>query len=613
MKTKRMENSKSGLSFVLSTPVVDRSGDRVKQNWNLSDFQKNPIALFGHMHDKIIGTWDLAVKEGKLVGDLILARPGTSPLVDEVRSLIEQDILKATSIGFSSDKVKENEFGGYDLDDNMLYEVSVVAVGANQEALRKSLKPFLSEKELDSVCTVDGCSRVKSFEDQKRESKKSTNIKKGFSMKTLSERIKELQDEIVASKDIIKGIAENEEATDEQNETMLAATGTVQVLEKRLTDLTAAEQAIASTVKEKQQVTKVEKSREKGELATRLFVAIAKAHVSGKSVVEEASDTYSADKDVVKFAKAVTAPADTGTTGWATELVQTGYGEFLDLLYPETVYGKVGAKMLYFGKNGSLIVPSWAARGNLAGSFVAEGAPIPVRQGQFTSKTLTPKKMAVISTFTREILTKSVPAVEQLVKTAIIRDTANAIDTAFLDATAGSTTRPAGLLDPTETGAANIVASTGATVSAILEDVKGVFGRLTAAQMGQSGVWLMNPITVLGLATKQISTGQFAFAEVNQGTFAGMPIVVSTNVPTTNVFFVDDVALTKASDIAPEFTTSNQATLVMDTAPVAIDAVSTEAVRSMFQTDTIALRFILGLDWAIQRQGGVQCLTGVAW
>ena len=613
MKTKRMENSKSGLSFVLSTPVVDRSGDRVKQNWNLSDFQKNPIALFGHMHDKIVGTWDLAVKEGKLVGDLIIAKAGTSPLVDEVRSLIEQDILKATSIGFSSDKVKENEFGGYDLDDNTLYEVSVVAVGANQEALRKSLKPFLSEKELDSVCTVDGCSRVKSFEDQKRERTKNIqNIKKGYTMKTLAERIKDLQDEITASKDLIKSIAEDESATEEQNETMLAATGTVQSLEKKLADLTAAEKAIASTVKEKQQVTKVEKNREKGELATKLFVSIAKAHVSGKSIVDEAKDTYTSDKEVINFAKAVSNPADTTTAGWAAELVQTGYGEFLEMLYPETVYGRVGAKMLYFGKNGSLIVPSWAQRGDLPGSFVAEGAPIPVKQGQFTSKTLTPKKMGVITTFTREILTKSVPAVEQLVRTAIIRDTANAIDGAFLDNNAGSAIRPAGLLDPTETGAANIVASVGSTVSDILADVKGVFGRLTAEQMGQAGVWLMNPITVLGLSTKQIATGQFAFSEVNGGTFAGKQIVSSTNVPADTVFFIDNMGLTKASDIAPEFTVSNQATLVMGDPADSIDGTS-DPVRSLYQTDTVGLRFILGLDWAIQRQGGIQALTGVTW
>ncbi len=123
-------------------------------------------------------------------------------------------------------------------------------------------------------------------------------------------------------------------------------------------------------------------------------------------------------------------------------------------------------------------------------------------------------------------------------------------------------------------------------------------------------------MTVLGLATKQIGTGQFAFAEVNGGTFAGHPIVSSTNVPAGIVMFIDSMALAKASDIAPEFTVSNQATLVMaDPADEVVDASGTagKPVRSLYQTDTVGLRFILGLDWSVQRASGIQILTAVAW
>ncbi len=392
----------------------------------------------------------------------------------------------------------------------------------------------------------------------------------------------------------------------------------VQGLEKKLEGLTAAETAIATQVKEtkKPVVTAVKTVRAKGDLVTKMFVSVAKAHVDGTSIVEAAEKTYGSDKEVVKFVKGATIPADTTTTGWAAELVEAGYGEFLNLLYPETIYGRVGADMLYFGKYGSLIIPSWKSADKLAGSFVAEGAPIPVKQGEFQSKTLTPKKMGVITTFTREILTKSTPAIEQLVRTAIINDTANAIDNAFMDNAAGSAIRPAGLQNAVATGAANIVASTGATVTDILADVKGVFGRLTAVQLGRSGQWVMNPMTVLGLATKQIGTGQFAFAEVNGGTFAGHPIVSSTNVPAGIVMFIDSMALAKASDIAPEFTVSNQATLVMaDPADEVVDASGTagKPVRSLYQTDTVGLRFILGLDWSVQRASGIQILTAVAW
>jgi len=614
-----------GVKFIMSTPTVDRVGDRVLPDWDISDFLKNPVCLFAHDHDEIVGRWADVKMEGKnLVGTLHFADSGTSSLIDTIRSLVMQGILKAVSIGFSSGEVIANDFGGYDLKQNMLLECSLVAVPANQDALRKSLSPILSSTEVDKLCTVNGCSLSKSLGEKSdvivNTNKTTQTYKKGIKMKTLSDRIKELQTQINAKKDAVKTIAEKEDATDAELEIMTGHTAEIEDLEKKLDQFERAEKAVATTVKEqtKPVAKELEKKadRSKGELATKLFVSIAKAHVAGTSPADMAKETYGEDKEVMAFVKAASNPADTTTAGWAAELVQQGYGEFLETLYPATVYGRVAGKPLYFGKYGSLIIPAFADASNISGEFVAEGAPIPVKQGAFTSKTLTPKKLGVITTFTREILTKSTPAVEVLVRNAIVQDTAQAIDAAFLDDQPVSNIRPAGLQNPTSTGAANIVASTGATVSDILGDVKGVFSRLANVQLGQSGVWLMNPTTVLGLSTKQIATGQFAFEDVRNGSFAGHGIVSSTNVPNDVVFFVDNMALVKGSDIAPEFTVSNQATLVMDTEPDQIvdgGAVTTQNVRSMYQTDSVGLRFVLGLDWAIIRQGGCQVLTGVAW
>ncbi len=626
MKTynKRLNNNattttSNGIRFVMSDDSVDRVGDRVDQkSWKLDDFKANSIALFNHNHDAIIGVWkDVQVLGNELVGTLTLAEKGTSPLVDEVSALISQGILKSVSIGFSAGKVKQNSYDGYDLSDCSLLECSVVAIPANQNALRKSLSKHLSSSELDSICSVSGTCGSKSTGDSNsvNADTQTTIIQKEFKMKTLAERIKELQDNITAKRDAIKTIAENEEATDADMEIMTGHTADVEDLEKKLDQFERAEKAVA--VKAKDEVVKsiAKKSKtEKGDLATKLFVSIAKAHVAGVSPMEMAEKTYGGDKDVMNFVKATSIPADTTTTGWATELVEDGYGAFLDTLYPATVYGRVAGTPLFFGKYGSIIIPSFSAASNINGEFVAEGAPIPVKQGVFETQTLTPKKLGVITTFTREILTKSTPAVEMLVRNAIIMDTSKAIDAAFLDNAAVSAIRPAGLQNATATGAGNINASVGATVSDILNDVKGVFSRLEAVQLGQKGVWVMNPTTVLGLSTKQIATGQFAFSTIENGSFAGHPIVSSTNVPAGVVFYVDDQALVKGSDIAPEFTVSNQATLVMDTVAEPIvtgGAVTTQDVRSMYQTDTTALRFVLGLDWAIIRVGGVQVLTGV--
>ena len=109
--------------------------------------------------------------------------------------------------------------------------------------------------------------------------------------------------------------------------------------------------------------------------------------------------------------RAATAPAMTTQTGWAAELVQQLVTDFMAVLYPKAVYPRLAALglSLSFGSNGRIIIPTRATTPTIAGSFVGEGLPIPVRQGLFTSQTLTPKKMAVITTWTREISDHSVP------------------------------------------------------------------------------------------------------------------------------------------------------------------------------------------------------------
>ncbi len=91
-----------GLDFVLSDETVDRYGDIIlADGWDLRNFKKNPIALFGHSSGFPIGTWaDLRIDGKRLVGRLVLAAKGTSQRIDELISLVEQGILRAVSVGF---------------------------------------------------------------------------------------------------------------------------------------------------------------------------------------------------------------------------------------------------------------------------------------------------------------------------------------------------------------------------------------------------------------------------------------------------------------------------------------------------------------------------------
>ena len=102
---------------------------------------------------------------------------------------------------------------------------------------------------------------------------------------------------------------------------------------------------------------------------------------------------------------------------------------------------------LSFGRAGKIIIPTRSLTPSIAGSFVGEGLPIPVRQGAFTSQTLVPKKMAVITVWTSELDEHSMPAIEGILRDAIQTDTGISIDVVLLDANPATAVRPAGIMN----------------------------------------------------------------------------------------------------------------------------------------------------------------------
>jgi HK97 family phage prohead protease len=124
--------------FVMSDESVDRVGDVIRaKGWDLEDFQKNPVALWGHDHAKPIGVWEnVAVVGRKLIGNLRLAKKGTSPEIDTIRSLVEQRILKSVSVGFQPlEAVPLKNKSGLEYLSQKLHECSLVSVPANANAL----------------------------------------------------------------------------------------------------------------------------------------------------------------------------------------------------------------------------------------------------------------------------------------------------------------------------------------------------------------------------------------------------------------------------------------------------------------------------------------------
>lgn len=603
--------------FVVSTEGMNRKGFRIDQSgWDLSHFLANPIALWMHDPEQPIGTWsDVKVQGGRLMARLNLAAKGTSEFIDGLRSLMEQGILKATSVGLRVvDYVEDKKTKELTVTKAELREISVVTVPADPGALRalQTLSDDVRDRILSSKSVTSG--KTAGFHPP---------TTKGTRQMSLAERIRAMEAELAEARNTITELTDLEELSDAQSESLAEATEKAESLSARVTSLKRAEAALASGAKSAKSsaggtgktFAQAKRTHQKAELLFRASYVIAKAHVSNRSLNEIILAEFGGDKELEAVTLAASNPALTTVQGWAAELVETQVGEFMDLLAPESIWARLVGLRVTFDRNGGLRLPGRAARG-LGGAFVGEGAPIPVKAAALTSVLLSPFKMAVITTMTRELAQRSAPAAEPLFRQMLIEDTAVAIDAAFLDATAASATRPAGL-QVLGTGSA----SAGATVPFIMTDLKGMAGGMMTAGAGRRPVWVMDDLRKLGLMTALSTTEDTRpFAdEVRGGNLLGYPIVNSISAPDDVVFLVDQAELAQGYGDSPVIDMSNQATLHMeDTSPQPIGTVGTPNVvaaptRSLFQTDSLGLRLVWDISWAVRRAGAVQFRTGVAW
>jgi HK97 family phage major capsid protein/HK97 family phage prohead protease len=638
-EAKALQSVDGGIEYVLSDDTVDRYGDVIEaQGWQLAAFRRNPIALFGHDQAAPIGTWDkIRIEGGKLVARLNLAARGTSQRIDEIISLIEQGILRAVSVGFKPLASEPRENGrGVQYTRQELLECSVVSVPANPSAVQLAKSLNISAETMAEVFGEPAEKTATVRRTAGVTATKATPARGTTKMSNISQRIEETQGRLVAYQDELRSHLDTigDEPNEDQNAVTKSLNDKIGDTEESLANLVEAEKRLGTVAVERAPAA-VEgrkpyaipaKKVEPIDYVFRAFTAKLVSHVHNTPLVDTMKSLYGEDvttkavMDAVVVNKAATAPADTVTSGWASQLVQTAIGDFFDLLLPQSVYPGLSARggRYTFGRNGTISLPTRSATPTVAGSFVGEGAPIPVRQAGFSSVTLTPKKMAVITTMTREITERSTPAIEQLLRNAIQEDTAVAIDSVLLDANAATTIRPAGLRNGITTAAG----TAGGGIAAVVADLKGMLGSLNTATSGnlRQPTFLMNPAQALALSLTQNAGGDFPFAqEISQNRFQGYGVIQSTTVPAAVVILLDAADFFSATGDEPRFDVSDQAVLHMeDTTPVQIGTagspnVVAAPVRSMFQTDSLALRMILPMAWAMRRSGVIVERTAVTW
>ena len=518
-------DSVNGMEYVLSDETPDRMGDVISATgWDVGHFTRNPIALFNHRADFPIGKWsELRVEDGALRGRLTLAPKGTSDRIDEIRRLIDAGILRAVSVGFrpsAYEPIKDADGHqlGYRFTKQELLETSLVSVPANPNALQvaKSLK--ISPATIDLVFAGQGrkgaVSRWRGSPGG--QARRKTDNDKGTTMSPLAQRIKDAELRLVALKDQLRTHFEkidDTNVTDAQLEATTELNGRIDQEERGLAALRDSERHLAETSDSGGRsvaiiTTRTTETNGRDSTAFRPFSVTAKkvepleylvragtvalfSHLRRKPLDEVRQELYGDDEAtrvVMAWAmRGATAPAMTTVTGWAAELVQQIVVDFMQSLMPKSVFPRLSAMGLglTFGRFGRVIIPTRALTPTIAGSFVGEGQPIPVRQGAFTSQTLTPKKMAVITSWTREIDETSQPAIEGLLRNAVQEDTAVSLDSVLLDANPATVIRPAGIFN----GVAPLTPTTGGGFAALVGDIKQVSGALLTATRGN----LRNP------------------------------------------------------------------------------------------------------------------------
>jgi hypothetical protein len=144
------------VDVIASTDTLDGHGDIVEQSFDLKRYKKNPVVLFLHNQFGFldgarpedflpIGRGEnVKVAGGQLEARIHFASEKASPLAERIFHQFKEGSLNAVSIGFKPGKVTRTENADtgkvtYRLANNELFEISVVPIPSNPDAVAKAL------------------------------------------------------------------------------------------------------------------------------------------------------------------------------------------------------------------------------------------------------------------------------------------------------------------------------------------------------------------------------------------------------------------------------------------------------------------------------------------
>ena len=568
---------------IATTPKTDRDGDIVMPEGAV--FELPLPLLFNHDPNQPIGHVIEATATKAGVEIVAKVAKDATAKIAEIWQLIKSGLVGGFSVGFRALEAEPIETG-FKFNKWQWLELSAVTIPANTEAAIQVVKSVSINTEVTPAMTI-------------------------------SEQIQQFQAkraEVLAGMDAL--ITKGTTLSQDEDAQYKAAEAEIAAIDQHLDRLKAAEarQAMAAKPVAGSHIT-VEDNAPKGTDFVRYTKSLALAKGNPMQAVEiaKAAGYGNRVETVLKAAIAAGSTTDAGLSVLVENQLMTS--EFIDLLRPATIVGKLSGV-----RNVPQNIRIPRATSGTSANWIGEGKAAPITNAAFADLEVGSHKLGAIAVFTEELLRRSEPAAEILVRDDLLAAVVQAVDVAFIDqANAGiAGVKPASIAN----GATSAVAS-GTTAAKVRDDVKAAYGAFVAAnQPIASGVWIMHPSTALSLSMMMnATTGLREFPGVDfvtGGTFEGLPVVLSTNVPGTPVAGYDLILAVQNEILLAEgglaIDASREASLEMDTAPVHDSKTPTPAsLVSLWQTGAMAIKAIRGITWTRRRPTAVYRISGAKY
>lgn len=585
LKIKSFDEQQGVFVGIASTPGTDRANDIVEPKGALFALPL-PLLAF-HNHEKVIGTVEKVTITDSGIEVVCRVLKDITQEAREIWGLITAGAMKGLSIGFKPIKSEPLNNGGTRFKEFEWLELSVVPVAMNGQASITATKSATNEPQ-----------------------------KKGNSIMSISEQIRSFEAKkaaVLASMDalITKGVAlVGQDEADFQAAEVEAAS--IEAHIDRLKAAEARQAKSAQPIMNGVQHIEVRDNAPKGTDFVRFTKALALSRGNPMQALEIAKSLKLGNR-VETVMKAAVSAGSTTSADFASLLdQQTMANEFIELLRPATILGKLTPRQV----PSNITIPK-ATTGTSA-SWVGEGKAAPLTNAAFSDIAIGEHKIGAIVVFTEELLRRSEPSAEALVRDDLLATITNSVDIAFIDAAnAGiANVKPAAV-----TNGATTAAASGTDAAAVRADVKAAYTKFIVANHPlASGVWIMNPATALSLSMMRNANGakEFEGIGMNGGTFEGLPVVTSSNVPGDGVAGYDMVLAAQNDILVAEgglvIDASREASLEFEGAPTLDAKVPTAAALvSLWQTGAVAIKAIRGVTWARRRPTAVTSITATKY